>query len=63
MLRSVRLVLQLFALGRMGSVVSSCNGVDVQVPSVFSRLTLCVHVHMNIPNVLVLVKRRIAEHV
>nr|POF01631.1 putative methyltransferase tarbp1 [Quercus suber] len=31
MLRSVRLALGLFSRGKFGSVVSSCNGVDVQV--------------------------------
>lgn len=33
MLRSVRLALGLFSRGKFGSVVSSCNGVDVQVHS------------------------------
>ncbi|KAK1356468.1 putative tRNA (Guanosine(18)-2'-O)-methyltransferase [Heracleum sosnowskyi] len=31
MLRSVRLLLQLFAIGRMGHVVSSCSGMDAQM--------------------------------
>ncbi|CAI9772460.1 unnamed protein product [Fraxinus pennsylvanica] len=31
MLRSVRLTMELFALGRMGSVVSSCEGINTQM--------------------------------
>ncbi|KAG7955622.1 hypothetical protein I3843_11G082000 [Carya illinoinensis] len=52
MLRSVRLALGLFAKGTLHSVVSSCNGVDVQMMWHLVRSSWILHVSCN--------KRRVA---
>ncbi|KAM4085526.1 hypothetical protein ACJW30_10G034600 [Castanea mollissima] len=52
MLRSVRLALGLFSRGKFGSVVSSCNGVDVQMMWHLVHASWILHVSCN--------KRRVA---
>ncbi|KAL5815078.1 hypothetical protein ACOSQ3_025873 [Xanthoceras sorbifolium] len=52
MLRSVRLMLELFASGMLGSVVSSCNSVDSQMMWHLVRSSWILHVSCN--------KRRVA---
>ncbi|XP_024987092.1 uncharacterized protein LOC112522227 isoform X1 [Cynara cardunculus var. scolymus] len=52
MLRSVRLVLDFFALGHKGSAVSSCDGIDVQMMWHLVRCSWLLHVSCN--------KRRVA---
>ncbi|CAK9173318.1 unnamed protein product [Ilex paraguariensis] len=52
MLRSVRLILELFASGKIGAVVSSCDGVDVQMMWQLVRSSWILHVSCN--------KRRVA---
>ncbi|WOG87063.1 hypothetical protein DCAR_0206283 [Daucus carota subsp. sativus] len=52
MLRSVRLLLQLFSIGRMGHVVSSCSGMDAQMMWNLVRSSWILHRSCN--------KRRVA---
>ncbi|XP_059657675.1 uncharacterized protein LOC132304137 isoform X2 [Cornus florida] len=52
MLRSVRLVLELFASGKTGPVLSSCNGVDAQMMWHLVRASWILHISCN--------KRRVA---
>ena len=42
MLRSIRLVLRLFASGKSGFLVSSCSGVDAQVHIIFIFSMFCL---------------------
>lgn len=49
MLRSIRLVLELFNPGRMRSAVSSSDGIDVQVGVIFGLsivVCMCVDLHV-----------------
>ncbi|KAM7494028.1 hypothetical protein LguiB_028637 [Lonicera macranthoides] len=52
MLRSIRLVLELFAFGRKGSIVSSCDGVDAQMMWNLVHSSWILHISCN--------KRRVA---